>query len=237
LASAAEEVVDGVRVFGGLVLDYAVGGLNPAAVEQTLLLGGKVVWLPTTGSRQDCHLHGFPSGHGRAPIDGRPGIPVVDDDGRLLPVMHEIFDLITEHDAVLATGHTTLEEHYAVARAFGSTGRVIATHVGVQNAGPGLDVAQCAELAGLGLLMEFSALTAIDHMGKAAMPMAENAALIRAAGVDHAILSSDYGWYHELPRPVPGLQAYFGQLWDAGFTEDELRRMACDTPARLIGLA
>lgn len=226
-AHVVQEVVDGIRVFGGVVLDHPVGGLNPSAVEQTMLLGGKVVWLPTTGSRHDCEVHGTPG----------PGIPVTDDDGKVLPVVHDIFDLVAAHDGLLATGHVSFEEHLAVAREFGASGRVIATHVGDEGGGPGLDADQCKELAELGVIMEFSALTCLDHWGTAAMDMDKHAAMIRAVGVDRAFLSSDYGWSKDLPEPVPGMRDYYEALWKAGFSEDELRLMACDTPARLLGLA
>lgn len=33
--------------FGGLCLNHPVGGLNPDAVETSLKLGAKVIWLPT----------------------------------------------------------------------------------------------------------------------------------------------------------------------------------------------
>lgn len=227
VAHVVEEVVEGIRVLGGVVLDHPVGGLNPVAVEQTMLLGGKVVWLPTSGSRNDVELHGTPG----------PPIPVMDGDGKVLPVVQDVFDLVSAHDALLATGHIGFDEHLAVAHEFGASGRVIATHVGDEGGGPGLSTEQCVRLAESGVIMEFSALTCLDHWGVVAMDMDRHAAMIRAVGVERAILSSDYGWSADLPRPVPGLCEYYEALWKTGFTEDELRLMACDTPARLLGLA
>src|SRR5262249_7165054 len=40
-------VPEGIEIYGGIVLNRAVGGLNPAAVEAALQLGGKQVWMPT----------------------------------------------------------------------------------------------------------------------------------------------------------------------------------------------
>lgn len=68
------------------------------------------------------------------------------------------------------------------------------------------------------------------------MSLDEHVDMIRRVGVDHAILSSDYGWTQDLPRPVPGMLDYYDELWQAGFTEAELQLMACETPARLLGL-
>jgi hypothetical protein len=236
LAHAVQEVVPGVRVFGGVVLDHAVGGINPVAVLQALRTGAKVVWLPTNGSRQDCGRHGPPEYLRFATEEEKRGLAVTDEDGKLLPAVRDVFDVVSEYDAVLATGHITFEEHLAVARELGSSGRVLVTHCGAKGGGPGLDAAQCAELAGYRSYMEFSGLTCIDHWGSSAMSMAEHAAMIRAVPPDQVVLSGDYGWDIDLPTPAVGMRGYLDALWDFGFTDDELRLMACDTPARLVGL-
>jgi hypothetical protein len=235
LAHAVQEVVGGVRVFGGIVLDYAVGGLNPSAVEQALWLGAKIVWLPTSCSRNDCQFLGPPPLRPMPGIGNEAGIAVIDEGGKLLDVVHEIFEMVQEHDALLATGHVSFEEHLVLGREFGASGRLVATHVG-SHAGAQVGVEQCTELAASGMILEFAALTCIDAWGRAGMSIEDHAAMIRAAGVDHAVLSSDYGWYDQVPRPVAGIQEYYRKLWDAGFTDDELRTMACDTPAQLLGL-
>ena len=85
LARVVEEAVDGIDVFGGVCCDHEIGGLNPAAVEVALALGGRVVWLPTLSSRQDV-ANGVAAQLG---IPG-PGLAVLDDDGELLPEVREI---------------------------------------------------------------------------------------------------------------------------------------------------
>lgn len=49
-AIIAEKICPGVRVFGGVVLNPHVGGINPIAVQMTIKMGGKIVWLPTSFS-------------------------------------------------------------------------------------------------------------------------------------------------------------------------------------------
>ena len=105
-----------VAVFGGITLDYQAGGLNPLAVEHALRLGAKIVWLPTVSSHQD-RLNGCGARQGYT----GPGLRVVDDDGDLLPVVREILDLVHDHDAILATGHVSADEHQVVAREFAGT--------------------------------------------------------------------------------------------------------------------
>lgn len=38
-------------MYGSIVLNACVGGVNPSAVEHALQLGAKVVWLPTQSAR------------------------------------------------------------------------------------------------------------------------------------------------------------------------------------------
>ena len=45
-------------MYGGLVLNYEVGGLNPQAVQTALEMGAKVIWLPTVDAENDCRKHG-----------------------------------------------------------------------------------------------------------------------------------------------------------------------------------
>jgi len=45
------QCVPGIRVYGGLVLNETVGGLNPAAVRLALDLGARQIWMPTRSAR------------------------------------------------------------------------------------------------------------------------------------------------------------------------------------------
>src|SRR5688500_18689373 len=49
-AYLVEQVVPGIRVFGGLALNHAVGGINPVAVETALRMGAAEIWMPTLSS-------------------------------------------------------------------------------------------------------------------------------------------------------------------------------------------
>lgn len=230
LAAIVDRVVTGVRVFGGVCCDREVGGVNPAAVETALRMGGKLVWLPTLTSRQD-QLNGVGPALG---IPG-PGLAVTDpESGELLPETHEVLDLVAEFDAVLATGHVTADEHHAVARAFGRRGRLLVTHAMEELAGPDLSVAQCVELAELGATIELCALTCLGAL--ATRPPAELAAAARTIGVERCTLATDYGQKANV-RPADGLAAFAAVLHAAGITEAGLRTMACANPGRLLRIA
>ncbi|MCH4082185.1 MAG: DUF6282 family protein [Atopobiaceae bacterium] len=98
----------GARAYGGIVLNRPVGGLNPAAVEASAALGGRIVWLPTTDS-----------------------IPAMDEAGHMLPETIEVLECIRDHDLVLATGHLAPAAALAVLRSGAAMGlaRMVAMHV------------------------------------------------------------------------------------------------------------
>jgi hypothetical protein len=231
LAYTLNQVVPNVRTFGGITLDHQVGGLNPWAVEHALRLGAKIVWLPTVASHQD-YLNGL------GPRLGYPGtgIRTTDDEGKLLPVIHEIIAMVAKHDAILATGHITADENYAVIREFARRGRVIVTHAGEPAAGPHLTGAQCAELANLGAFIELTAQECVPHLGYPPCPLKEVAERIDAIGPQKCVLSTDYGYSTEVPRPAPGMRDYIDGLWEIGVSEAKLKVMAADNAASLLGL-
>jgi hypothetical protein len=229
LAAVVDQVVDGVRVFGGICCDYEVGGVNPAAVETALRLGAKIVWLPTLTSRQD-QLNGVAQQLG---IPG-PGLTVVGDDGALSSETRAVLDLVAESGAMLATGHVSWEEHLAVTREFGPRGSVVVTHAMEELAGPNLTVEQCVELADLGATIELCALTCLGAL--ATRPVADVAHAARVIGFERCTLATDYGQKVNA-RPADGFQAFADALAAEGLSEREIRRMACDNPCGLLRLS
>jgi hypothetical protein len=226
LARNIEQLVPGLRVMGGICTDHPTGGLNVDAVESALALGAKIVWLPTVHSHQD-FLNG-------KPWSRDTGIHVMDEGEKLFPVVHEIFELVRQKDAILATGHTTAREHYAVAKEFARRGKILVTHAGEQNSGPKLTPDQCAELADIGAMIELTALECVPtRIGKTPQQMV---AMIRHVGHERCTLSSDYGFNDVLPHPVRGLREFLESLWENGIPEEELQTMVSANPARLLGL-
>ncbi len=220
------DVGDAISVFGGICCDREVGGVNPAAVEAALGLGARIVWLPTLTSRQDV-VNGVAAQLG---IPG-PGLVVTDEDDSLLPETRDVLALVREHDAVLATGHVSAAEHYAVVKEFARDNHVLVTHATEDLAGPKLTAQQCRELADLGAWIELCAMTCIGAL--ATKSVAEMVTTIRAVGVDHVTLGTDFGQKVN-PHPAAGLQTYADALYAEGLTDTEIRRMACTNPCALL---
>src|SRR3954466_6477333 len=141
------KIVPGIEIFGGIVLNNAVGGINPAAVEWMHRMSGgrgKVVWLPTFDS--DKHI--------KTLVDPKASGIVVAPNGQVTPQLEEVLKIIARENLVLATGHIHAEEVIAVTRRARELGvkNIIVTH-GLTNI-PGLSVAQAKEVVAMGAMIE-----------------------------------------------------------------------------------
>ena len=113
---AADHTV-GLNVWGGLALNHTCcGGLNAAAVQANLAIGGRVVWLPTVSAAH--HLAYLYGGGGDEHLRQLSGaervVEVLGADGRPLKELRRVLDVIADHDAVLASGHLAPDEIVAV---------------------------------------------------------------------------------------------------------------------------
>jgi hypothetical protein len=222
-AAVAEGVVGGVRVYGGLALNETVGGLNPAAVEFALAMGAREIWMPTRDAA-----------HGRAQQGLTGGISILGQDGALLPVVDEVLALIRDADVILGTGHLSAVEITALvgqARAMGLR-KILITHPECRLSW--MEVTVQRSLAGAGVFFERCYLNALPGHDTE-VSMAEMAAHIRAVGVGSTVLSSDLG-RAGAPTPVEGMHAYLTALEAERFSKEELRRMAGENPAYLLGM-
>lgn len=225
LAWVVSKVVPGIQVFGGVVLNGAVGGINPAAVEHMAQVTGglgKVVWMPTFDSENGV----------RTNKETRPFVPVM-RSGALLPEVEQVLDLVAKHGLTLATGHSSPDETLAILRAARARGiqRMVVTHAMFTPVLMGIE--QMKEAATLGAYLEFAGGRPTGP--GAAGRMARFADAIRAVGVDHVILSTDLGQPNN-PLPPDGFGEFLIALRQLGFSPAEIGTMAKDNPARVLGL-
>jgi len=92
-----------IDVRGGVMLNYAVGGLNPEAVLTSYRIGGKHVWLPNKDASFHHKLFGNPG-----------GIEVLDEHDRVLPGLRDVLELIAEGDMVLSLSHQSVKERFII---------------------------------------------------------------------------------------------------------------------------
>ena len=222
LAWALADEVAPMRLYGGIALDHGVGGLNPEALRVSLLMGAKVVWMPTFDA-----AHWRSLNPGRWNSDDAP-IRIIDEAGRLDPICETLLDLIGEHDAVLASGHLSVEESLPLLRSARERGiRSVITHASFW-----WPVEAQREAAELGAMLEQCAIATYHDGGDAAFE--EIAGQVRQVGVEHVVLATDLGQAGN-PAPPIGFAHWIDRFLGAGFSEDEIGRMTRENPARLLG--
>lgn len=231
----ANGTVEGIDVFGGIVLNSYVGFANPAAVEVALKLGGKFVWMPTVDAAYHAEVHGG-TGTLVGLSGGRTGGPtytVLDDAGQLKPEVVEILGLIAEHDGVLATSHLSYAEIKPLLVRAKTVGvdNVVITHPFYK--APGLNLGQLKELVELGGIAElgYCDYSAMWHVGL----IEEVVEAVNALGAENCVLVSDCGQRHN-PLPSEALRIYAQTVFEKGVSEKDVYTMIRDVPARILGL-
>jgi len=219
LAQIVEAAVGGVRVFGAVTLNEAVGGFNPSAVKAALALGVREVFMPT-----------FSAAHHRRQDRRDGGLTVLDGAGRMRNEVRQILDLVAQADAILGTSHLAPEESLALVRAARQAGvhKVLVSHPEISFLAIPLDIQRA--MAAEGAYFERMHL----H-GNSCVDWAGLAAVMRAVGIDRTVLVTDLG-RPDAVDPVAGMQEMLEELEKQGFSRAELDRMARQTPARLLNL-
>lgn len=224
----------GCRFFSAVALNPPVGGLNPTAVEAALRAGVDVVFFPTYGAAHHIRVWGAgkPPTAFPLPKRGFEGVSLLREDGTLIETCEEILALLVRHQAVLATGHVSPEESLALLRQARSMGvrRMLATHVS-ESVTP-FTAAQQREAADLGAFLEHS-FFAVTPSCPNATTIEEISRQIREVGVEKVVLSSDFGQVAN-GDPVKGFGGCLGRIKDLGFSTDDIRRMVCENPKRLL---
>ncbi len=221
-ACLVEQVVPDILVFGGLALNHAVGGINPAAVETALRMGAVEIWMPTLSSIAQRH----------DPVG--PGISTM-ESGRIAAPVIDVLGLIAEHDAILGTGHLPTEEIVAlvpVARELGVR-KIVITH-------PEHPPVEMAPLIQEELRDRYDVMFERCFISTTAvggeMPFAELAAIIRRIGTESTVISTDLGQATN-PSPVDGMAMYIAGLHAEGFDGASIDRMSRRNPADLLELS
>jgi hypothetical protein len=230
----ARKHVPGIKVFGGIVLNGAAGGLNPEAVEWMWRMQGgygRVVWFPTFNA--DNHVRQRGTGAG--------GICVVDDRGAVVPAVREILKICAAQRLVVHTGHSSAEQALALIAAAREAGcdRIVVTHAQFEVVG--MDEAQMKQAASMGAKMELCALgmlvgpeAPLEWMRHSVrVPLADTAARIRNIGPRNFVLGTDLGQTGN-PTPADGLQMFIAGLQAEGITREQIQTMGREVPGALL---
>jgi hypothetical protein len=240
-ARVVEGVVPGVRVFGTLTLNRAVGGMNPLAVEIAAREGALIVWLPTVDSPAETAGRTEPRPGDKVPLWASlqhelrnlglsvEPVEVTGADGAVLPGTRDVLRAVARHDLVLATAHLARDDTFAVVDAAREEGvrRIVVTHP--EFPCQDFSIEEQVALAERGCILEralstpWSGKTMWEHVFEG----------VRAVGARHSLFSSDFG-NPAYPPVEDGLALWADALLGAGFGEDEVQELVVGRSRALV---
>jgi len=235
----ASQIVPGIELLGGIVLNHTVGGLNPETVEKAIKLGTKIIWMPSLDAALTIYkvhvthetpwLEGFVKRK-----DPKEGISIFKggmEGDEVLPEVREILKLIAEANVILDTCHLGPREALALVKEAKEIGveRIIVCHPNCSVNLMPIDVQQ--ELAKLGALLSYAFLPCMPLFDR--QDFRDIAKMIREVGPENAIFFTDFG---QLPNPtvVEGVRMFIASLLAVGFKYDEVRAIASENYKRIL---
>ena len=221
-AAIANKVVEGIQIFGSLVLNDHVGGLNPLAVDSAIQLGAKIIWLPTISAKNHRRYH-----------HEEGGIAIRTDDRVTMNKLSEIIEIVRDSDVILGSGHISKQEILIVAELSERIGlkKLLITHPEV----PWINMsdAEQAEIRAKGAWFERCFASTLPIGG--GVPVTTIVRSIKEIGVDSTIISTDFG-AKSIAVSTEGYRQYLIALSAHGFSELQLRTMGIKNAARWLNL-
>lgn len=212
-------------MFGSVTLNKCIGGINPTAVENALKLGAKVVWLPTQSAHR--HLEQM----------GKPTDDAVEmvENGKVVPEMLDVFQLIKDHNAVLGTAHVSPYEAFVVVEAARKAGveKVVVTHPEWWVVGMSLED-QIRLVKDYNVILERCFAQNMGG-GKYKSNLPDNVELIKTVGCKNVMCDTD-GGQTENPNWEIAMEQYMRYLLDHGIPEEQIRYMTHTLPCHLLGI-
>jgi hypothetical protein len=215
---SAQQHKKSIRVIGGVVLNYNVGGLNPEAVDTSALLGGRFVWTPNVDAAHHRNMEGKPG-----------GIAVIDDQDKVVPALRDVFEVVVKHDLVLSLSHHSTKERFIMIDTAKKMGvkRIEIVHPCYPVNKMSVDQMKIAAEKGA-----FVALTTL-RLAPPEFSLKEMMQIIHTVGADHLVIQTDLGTWMGPPPPV-AYRIFLCMLLGQGVSETDIRKMAVNNPERLI---
>lgn len=164
--AAIASIISGFPVFGGIVLNKEVGGINSEAVKASAKLGGKFVWLPTVS-------------YSTLEINWE--------------AVEEILHTVKEHHMVIATGHLKPDDIFKVIDMAKSIGvlKILVNHPLTSVVGANME--EQIEMASNAYLEHCYVACMEKHDVLDPKRISES---IRTVGADRCIMATDFGQIH-----------------------------------------
>jgi len=233
VADTINEMGFDAKAYGCIMLNEAVGGLNPSVVEIALALGTKQIQMPTYSSK--AHVDAYGDDQKIFPYKKRakPAY-ILDDKGHLIPEVQEILDLVKGMDAIIGSGHLSTQEVDVLVKRVRELGITFVANT-VSTDMPGYPIEAQKNWADENVFMEhaYMAVTEVPHV---TMPVSAVVEQIRAVGAERCLIGTDAG-NMKLPDNVNALKDFIGRLIKAGLTDNEIDIIARKNPKIALGIS
>lgn len=226
--------IDNLKLFGGIVLNNSVGGLNPEIIYANQLISDLpfMLWFPTINSENFLKKSKFeiaPEWVKNNKFKARKAEDVI--PVKLNKNIIKVLRAIKDCNAVLATGHISWQESVKLidkAKKMGIT-KIVITHPVYQKINMPIEIQK--NLAKKGCFIEQSySMYSIDKI-----PISQIARQLQEIGSQSIILSSDVGQTFS-PSPSEALKEFAILLEKEGVTRNELYEMLVKNPRKLLGI-
>ncbi len=222
------------KFYSSLCLNPPAGDINPSAVESSVRAGVDIIFFPTYGSQHHISIWGA----GKPPttfpfsVQSPSGVSILKPDGSLKEECDPILEMIANNNTVLATGHLSPEESLKLIQTADQMGckRIIVTHA--SESVTNMSLSQQKEAVKFGAYIEHCFFAVTPNCPNP-ISLEEIRDQIRYVGVEHVILSSDFGQIYN-PPPVAGFSHYLEKMKQVGFSKSEIRQMVRVNPKSLI---
>jgi hypothetical protein len=169
------------------------------------------------------------------PMEGE-GISIIDGEGNLVPEVLSILAIVKKFNMVLASGHISPEEDFALFTQAQKMGikKMVATHpTDAEFLEKTCSIEQLKELAKMGVYSEFTIVGILPN--EFCHDPKKIVSYIKAIGPEHCIISTDLG-QPQNPLPVEGMRLFIATLLHHGLTQPEVAQMVKVNPAKLLDL-
>jgi len=238
-AQLVRKVVPGIEVFGGITLNHPMGGLNPVAVEVAAELGGKLIWMPTWGSKNDLsksqfyltRMKGFIKSLNSVVPGPEQGIEIL-EAGKLKPVVKEIVQIARDHRMAISSGHISVQESLVLVEECTKQGvPFMLAHPFSRSVGASIE--EQKEVAKRGGYVEHCFITAMPMHQR--LELSKIVEAIREVGPAQTVLTTDaiQTWN---PPPPELMRMYVASLLYLKMEEDLIAKMIKENPAKILGL-
>jgi hypothetical protein len=238
-AQLVRNTVPGIEVFGGIALNYSVGGLNLLAVEVAGELGGKVVWMPTWSSKNNLsksqrflnRMKTYLGTLSQIVPGPEAGIEIL-EGGKLKSVVKEIVQIARDHHMIVSSGHISIQESLVLVEECHRHGvPFLLAHP--LSGSVGASAAEQKEVANRGGYVEHCFITTMPMHGR--LEPSRIVEAIREIGPSQTVLTTDGGMTWN-PPPPELMRMYIASLLQLGIDEESIRIMIQKNPAKILEL-